>query len=328
MLVVQDVFSRRVFAEPLAVNSPETVAAAFGRIVEKHGKPSELDTDGGPEFTTRQFPKLIERLGTAHVVKDTQDRNAIATVDRAIATLKVSLKKVLSKLGSRDWAGQLNRVVNGMNAGPHEALFGAAPKDVSKDNANLYFNLEEKNIRLAAGNYKHITRRATRLEELGAFRVLLPPTTKGVRANRVDTARYSGEVHKVALVDRGYVEDTEGRRYATKLVLPVPKSSASVAEGRRGGSTQMEDKRRGILGPFAKDVVVFLHKMGSEVSLAHLADFLDRQAPTKGFRKATLEAGLSQKNALASFIRTFPDKFTLHTAASGGASSVRLAAAV
>ena len=58
ILVVQDLFSRQIYAVALTTNVPSATAAAFRIIVSEEGKPDQLTTDQGGEFTDGAFPKL------------------------------------------------------------------------------------------------------------------------------------------------------------------------------------------------------------------------------------------------------------------------------
>ena len=48
ILVVQDIFSRRLFARPLTGTSSREVTEAFLSILNAQGTPQQLSTDGGP----------------------------------------------------------------------------------------------------------------------------------------------------------------------------------------------------------------------------------------------------------------------------------------
>ena len=98
VLLVEDVFSRYVWARPLQSTSDTTRAfeeilkESEDRMVEAAPYPRRLDTDGGSEWTTAAFKSLMARYKINHVVKDVDDRNAIATFDRANGTINRPLK--------------------------------------------------------------------------------------------------------------------------------------------------------------------------------------------------------------------------------------------
>ena len=92
----------------------------------------------GAEFNNPPFPKLLSDRDIAHRVKTPQDRNALATLDRAIQGVKTALAQE-----EGPWAKVLENVFRGQNAAPNSHLYGSAPKDV-KDNKVLQFRLKEQ----------------------------------------------------------------------------------------------------------------------------------------------------------------------------------------
>ena len=90
VLAVLNVFSKELWARPLRTKTPAVVTEAFREILQGQELPSRLDTDLGSEFTG-PFAQLLEEKDIFHVVKDPQDVNALAPLDRAIQTLKQSM---------------------------------------------------------------------------------------------------------------------------------------------------------------------------------------------------------------------------------------------
>ena len=131
ILVVQDIFIRNIYTVSLAQNNPRAVATAFQIILTEGGlTPTELNTDMGAEFTSDAFPRLLQENGISHRKKDPRDRNAIATLERAIQTLKLN---IMNTGASGTWAERLARVTKGQNEAPHDNLRGSAPNDVRKN---------------------------------------------------------------------------------------------------------------------------------------------------------------------------------------------------
>lgn len=165
ILVVQDIFSRKIHARVLRGTTPQETAAAFRNIVAASAPPKELSTDAGAEFNTAPFPGLLAEKNIAHQVKLPQDRNGIATLDRAIQSLKVALA---SEKGP--WTETLAKVVRGQNADPTSHLYGSTPDSVAGNNV-LQFRLKEQ----AADDRDHNTdindKRAAQLKRDGAYRV-------------------------------------------------------------------------------------------------------------------------------------------------------------
>ena len=123
VLLCQDIFSRFLFAR--ALRSKAEVGAAFARLLEEEKrKPEELNTDRGSKFTSAEFQRMLRRLDISHRLKmGPQD---IATIDRAIGTLRATLSRRTAEGGP--WPDELEAAVasiNGSEQGPvHERARG------------------------------------------------------------------------------------------------------------------------------------------------------------------------------------------------------------
>ena len=145
------------------------MAAAFKEIVQQaKDSPEELNTDKGGEFTGNAFQVALRDLKIRHRLKDPQDRNAIATVDVAIANLKKALFRTGDD-GIANWAERLDKVVAGINRTPHDHLHGSAPNDV-KDKPELQYFLQKEASQDLKHNADLIHKRAEKLQNDGAFR--------------------------------------------------------------------------------------------------------------------------------------------------------------
>ena len=56
ILIVQDIFSRKLYARVLRGTTPQETAAAFRNIVATSARPNELSTEAGAEFNRAPFP--------------------------------------------------------------------------------------------------------------------------------------------------------------------------------------------------------------------------------------------------------------------------------
>ena len=314
ILVVQEIFSRKIFARPLSGTSPQEVTAAFRDILSGTTAPKELSTDQGAEFNNSPFPQLLKERNIAHRVKSPQDRNAIATLDRAIQSLKTALSQE-----DGPWAKVLEKVVRGQNAAPHGHLHGSAPKDV-RENKVLQFRLMEQDIDDTKHNEEINQKRAKQLEKDGAYRIEEPVS----KFERSFKPRFKDKVHQVERIEGGMVVDEDGQKHPMKFVRAVPAGSAPT-EPRdrfvRRGSAQVENRRQVLLRKFADKVAVEIRKAGGTLELWRVGTFLKQVG---GFEIASREAGLSQKGLIANFFRVFPRRFKLNIPEAGGLSSVSL----
>ena len=294
ILVVLNVFSKQLWARALQSKTPGAVTKAFKEILQGQEPPSRLDTDSGSEFTG-PFAQLLEEKDIWHVVKDPQDTNGLAPLDRAIQTLKQSMFRRVVGDQDADWAANLQKTVDGYNETVHSALQGRTPEEVP-DDKELQFQLRRDNAEAAVHNSEVIQARDEKLIGLGGFRVKDPKRTFA----RSFQPRYGDEVHQVVHAQEGIVLDTEGKVYKSKHTLAVPSSSenvTNVTQGMRGGSALIQRKNAATLEPFRQSIIDFVTPSGKwefEVA-AHMKSIGMEQVLKRGlnFRKALLLLGFN-----------------------------------
>ena len=301
ILVVQDVFSRKIWTEAM-IRKTENIDA-FQRILGRlDEKVKSCTTDGGSEFTNPAFRSMLEAEGITQHVKDKSDINAIATVDVAIGRLKKALARVSRAKQTDDWASILSDVTRGQNNISNVSyLEGNAPNDVFK-NESLVRQLKVKNREFAEGNAERAEKRAKPLETAGRFRSML---STGGRFTRSFKPKWSSEIHQVERIDGAFVWDTNGNRFLTKFTQPVRGEAETLPPRRieQGGSAIVEERKQRMLAPFVQMVKTYIAQ--KTVTLGQVGDFLKN----KGFRAAALEARLNMKSPIANFLRAFPDVF-------------------
>jgi hypothetical protein len=294
ILLVQDIFSRLIYARPLS--RVDQTTTAFEEILDEAGTtPLRVTFDTGPEFG-KTWKAMLARRGIEPDIKEPADKQAIATLDRAIATLKRALTRRVAA-GGDNWASELENAVKGMNSSSHSALDGEEPKDVAT-NEDLQFSL--KKAAAAAENGELIEARQKALEKAGAYRVHEPPAG-GLKA-RADKPIWSEEIHYVKdFPSPGVVRDTEDRTTLTKLTRPVPSDSSEVVELPRyatRGSAQVDTARKRALAPYA-DRLKTIAREGSTLSAAAAA----MKRGVAGFREELKR----QKASFRQFVELFPD---------------------
>ena len=310
VMILQDVFSRFIFAK--ALRSKAEVTAAFSRIVEDTGrKPEEFDTDRGSEWTSAAFQTRLNNLGIRHRLKvGPQD---LATLDRAIGTLRATLSRRTAEGGT--WWEELDAAVKSMNESEQQALFMNEPGEV-KDDKDLRFDLRYHNAEMATENQEQAKKRGERLQAKGAFRTLLPPKT-GFR-RRAGQQNWSEKIHMVQAIESGRVVDTEGNSYPMSTVLAVSKATAptSASTFAQGGSTKINEKRRIALRPWLRDMMDVVRQAGDAgIDMAALSKKMREKA---GFADQLKD----QKATLTQIVELFPE-FSLER--QKGATKVNLA---
>ena len=209
VLVVQDIFTRKVTAKALMGKTAAEVAAAF-----PPGSPAELTTDGGLEFTGA-FARLMAERGIAHRVKPTGRAhiNETATVDAAIRSIREDLGRV--KAGN-DWPAFLAAVVTGLNAKPNPSVLDQPPDSV-EGNAELQFALKAKAGQDMSKSAAFAKKHDAALERAGAGRPLeaFGPFPR----QRAGAARWGARL-PIDSVQNGMVFTASGR-YFSKALRPA-----------------------------------------------------------------------------------------------------------
>ena len=250
ILVVQDVFSRFLYAEALLDKRPATVAAAFQKILDRAGVvPKALMSDKGAEFG-EPFQAVLASNSITYMQKQKGDINAIATLDTAIGNLKKALVRDTRKQGTNNWASRLQKVTQCQNSLPNEEyLEGVAPIDVGKSK-DLIDHLQMKNQEFTHHNQERAEKRAAKLEEAGGFRAM---ESTGGKFTRGFKPRFEATVRQVGTVDGNEVSDAAGNSFLTRFVQPVSTATADAGPVRmeQRGSVQTQDRQIRILQPFA-----------------------------------------------------------------------------
>jgi len=296
VLVAVDVFDRTMKAAPMKTKSPEETARVFRTFAPL---PAEVDTDHGQEFGGA-FQKLLDDKGVGHREKDPKAINSLAVSDRAMGTLRASIAKDMTARGSASWHAGLKGAVSAYNNTGHAHLMGSEPSDVAKSKELTY------ELKVQAGeDIKHNAElhsdKMGALRKAGGFRTMLPRNTWA----RAHQPRWGDKVHKVDKFVGPDVVDTEGNRFAVKLVLPiasttiaakVPKELTGGRPARTGASTQT-------MRPFSN----ILRGMLAEPLAMQVAG--RRMNEVDGFQEAMDEAKLTGKGSFRRFVELFPRLF-------------------
>ena len=288
ILIVQDIFSRRVWGKALTDKTAESTLSAFKDIVREagKGKPRELDTDDGAEFK-RVFDDYLAQEGIQHTIADKRNKDARGTLDYAIRTVRQTIARLQLSSG-REWSGLVSQAVHAWNENIHSALIGRAPEDIGEDD-DAKFLLTEKAAAGIQHNQKEIEARGKKLEQAGGFRDELPRLGRG--RERAFKPKWSDKVHPVDDVVGGTVF-SGAESYPTRHALAVPRASADVNTKALGaGNTQMDRLRLEKLQPYKDAIKNFV---GAERWLGDVANHM-RVALGMG---AVLSNGLLPKKAL------------------------------
>ena len=309
ILVAQDVFSRKIWAEALPDKRPTTVAEGFRYILSKSKrKPKTILSDSGAEFQN-EFEQLIK--GTLGIEMQHKDgTNDIATLDNAIGQLKKALARVMRQSLNDDWSDVLQKVVKGQNHIPNkEYLEGQSPDSV-EGNPELIQHLREKNSEFTQINKNNASKRRGKLENAGGF--LAPvvdktggPTQRGWKPN------FDDKVHTITELNNKTVADERGNSYDTRFVNPTKVTTATANPPsliERPGSVLIRNKQREALRMYADQLSEKLRVAGTMNMTAVHTHISDKQA----FQDAAAKVRLNKASLYKIFVNLFPELFTLN----------------
>ena len=298
VLLVQDIFSRKLFAERLR-STPEATSA-FERILDRTGrKPRELNTDKDSVFMSQDFQALVRTRKIEHRTKEAL--NDIATIDAAIREVRSALGRRTLQPDGGNWAQELDAVIAGYNRSDHSALMQSEPNEVA-GNDQLRFALRYDNAKKMQHNFDLMTKRQEDLQRAGGYRTLLNPFSFRRRAGQPN---WSSKVHAVQSTAGARVRDSAGEVSQTKLVQPVPTDSTDVTfrPYATGGSAQVDERRRDLLRPFVGALVTKIGR--ASMGKKGAARFMKAQP---GFPQALRDARLS---TVIAFLKLFSESFAL-----------------
>lgn len=135
ILVLLNMFSKRVWACPLKRKTGEDVTKAMKKLLTSTGgTPDNLQTDMGKEFYNQHFRKLMQTFNINHY--STFSSMKASPVERVNRTLKNKMWKEFSMQGSYKWLQLLPKVVNQYNDTVHRTT-GYKPIEVNHSNAKI-----------------------------------------------------------------------------------------------------------------------------------------------------------------------------------------------
>ncbi len=326
ILCVVDVFTRKVWLRAMRNKQATEAARAFNSVLNNTEDPDVLSTDADAAFgvpnvgksvrADNAFQELLDGKDIIHRVK--RARNDIALVDSAIAKVRQTLAKIMLAEKTKAWAALVPRVQASYNKQPHSALHGSAPDD-AKTKPELEFMLLQDNAEKIEENDSEEARLQRNLKSAGAFRAPIVPKGQSMHAfqGRVYNPRYEGKVRTVASVERGEVEDEDGNKFPSKLVLPVHPSSETVEVEERRVDARKDVRNRADLQQFVAGVVGFLGA-GSK-TIKEVGIHLNAQPE---FKTKIRAARVKQMQPIIGFLRVFPDRFKVTMAPTGGQGRV------
>ena len=268
VLVIQDVFSRQVWARPAPNKTPVAIARVMQPMLEAMPPVKFLTTDAGNEFK-KEVDELLEDKQITHRTRtDKNDTNLLAVIDRAIQTIKTKLAEE-AKDGS-EWADDLAGVVAAYNKTPHEAVHGRPDK--VKNNEIKEFLVLADNADKAQHNNQLLAARKKALEKTGTFR---QPKGNLVKTFKRGFKATFGGTQKVERIQGSTVHIRGGGTVDIKRIMAVDQNSSEVPVTFGEFSQRDENKRKKTVD-FITSLQEWIDKSGGDKkkSMVKAAEFL------------------------------------------------------
>ena len=274
VLVVQDIFSRFVWTRALKSAQTKEVTEAFLEILREardsaedagplEGSarikvPFELNSDKGSEFTGKEFQDML--VAQQIKFREKESKNDIATVDRAIATVKQTISKLEITPGAGEWAEVLQKATKAHNKKSHTHLDGGAPEDVQEDKEKQ-FDLQQQAAKSRDQQTEVSKKLRGKVEKNPTYRTVTPSVLNRLK-DRAHKPKYDAELSQLDRIEGRYAIDTTGKKSLVSRIKSVPASSTTVAYGpgmqtgdprldatRRTATTTLRDRIAALLPP-------------------------------------------------------------------------------
>ena len=294
-LMVQDVYTREVRAQPLPNKTPAVVNEAAQELIPKlvEGKQNyTVTSDKG-----REFSALEQAIPEQAVHRMKQGKNDIAVIDRAMQSVKKDMAGDVANGDASNWVEALPGAVEAHNSRPHSAVFGP-PESVEK-NGVQDFKVLQDNARKFSFNRNAQQRKRKAVQEAGSFRA---PT----RNTRSFEPQY-GDVQVLGSRRRDDPPDlvrNQGRgEFLLKEILPVQRGSVNAA----GRLTDPAFARQNRLQPDADNLEAHLIESGGSMRVAELEKQIRQNVVLPSLKRTLTKARMT----LRSFLRVYPEMFRL-----------------
>ena len=285
ILVVIDVFTRKVWAKPVKNKEPASVAPVLRQILNEMGTPLKIiSSDKGNEFKNEVDALLEEKDITHRVKSEKYDLNVLSVIDKAIQTLKKRLAESLSDEPG-EWATRVHDVVRQYNATEHSTVHDA-PKEIATNQIAKFMVLQD-NAQKLKHNQTVLKTRKTALEDAGAFRRPIGGLQQGA-FRRGFKASY-GPVEKVDTIEGSTVKPQgDGNNVDIKRVMPVDKDTGDVEATFAQGDGYIQ-RKRDIIWPL---VLELYHWLGDgEKSMSTAAAHLKKELGAEEYWSYLRQAG-------------------------------------
>lgn len=226
LLLIQDIYSRFIFAEPMKNKSSIETFNAFIKIISSplFGKKKiySIYADAGLEFNS--IIKYCETNDIKFFQKDPNIRNfGLGIIDRTCRTIRDVMKKYFTAKKTLNWIEVIQSFIKNINSTIHTTI-KVKPIDVWVGLEKNQMEIREPVEKLEVGDYVRILK------------------SKNVFEKKSSVNNYSSTIFQIKeIVGLGYILDGKDGKYFSHSLLKVPKPNDSIATRTRQGVIVTED---------------------------------------------------------------------------------------
>lgn len=188
ILVMIDIFSRKLWCQPLKDKTGKSVVKAMTAIFAEGRQPLTMRSDRGREYLNKDVQEYLKQLGVHHFTTNNEPKANYA--ERVIRTLRQKIFRYTMKKQNYRYVNVLQQLVNSYNRTVHSSL-GVTPDSVNKGN--------EDEVRL--NQYLRRKKRTKMKATKRRFRYKVDDTVRISHVRQVFdreiTQKWSGEIFKI-----------------------------------------------------------------------------------------------------------------------------------
>ena len=124
-LIVIDYFSNFIEIDLMTTTTSTQVVSSLKKMCARFGTPRQIVSDGGPQFTSREFEVFVKSWGIDHVTSSPNHQQANGKAESAVKLVKAMMEKCV-KTGSDQYLALLelrNTPRQDTNASPAQMMF-------------------------------------------------------------------------------------------------------------------------------------------------------------------------------------------------------------
>lgn len=132
ILVLIDVFTRKVWAYPLKKKNSNDVLQGLLTIFEEY-VPGSITSDSDSSFLSESVQQLLNDKNIYHdVIIASNDHKALGIVDRFALNVKTTLTKLFLRNRNTVWIDSINKIIDNYNNTPHSSILNLTPNEATK----------------------------------------------------------------------------------------------------------------------------------------------------------------------------------------------------